>query len=166
MSIWRSPDLSSGSWQRVGTAAHCATDLPGCGILYRPHLVQHPTTGIFLLYVNYVRSGDGGYGGNAVFEANQPEGPFTLVNPAMNISRLCPGPEALRPCGAAQGGAGDYDVFVDPADGAAYIVYSANFWLGIEELTSDMRSSTGRNASWAGGPFGGSVSPDYFVEAP
>lgn len=59
VSIWRSADLSSGSWKRVGTAVHCATDVPDCGILYRPHLVQHPRTRLFLLYVNYVRK-DGG----------------------------------------------------------------------------------------------------------
>ena len=90
VSIWRSRDLSSGSWERVGTAVHCATDVPDCGIMYRPHLVQHPRTGSFLLYVNYVRR-DGGYGGNAVFEARSPVGPFVLRNPVMNLGRLCPG---------------------------------------------------------------------------
>ena len=165
VSIWRSPDLSSGSWKRVGTAAHCATDVPNCGILYRPHLVQHPTSMDFLLYVNYVRK-DGGYGGNAVFRAERPEGPFSLVNPVMNLSRLCPGPAAMEPCGETQGGAGDFDVFVDPADGAAYIAYSAKHWLSVESLTPDMLSTTGVNASWVGGAFGGSISADYFVEAP
>lgn len=84
----------------------------------------------------------------------------------MNLGRLCPGPAASAPCGAAQGGAGDFDVFVDPADGAAYVVYGANFYLGVERLTPDMLNSTGVNATWAAGPFDGSVSPDYFVEAP
>ena len=133
MSIWRSPDLSSGSWERVGTAAHCATDIPDCGILYRPHMVQHPSSGRFLLYVNYVRK-DGGYGGNAVLGADRPEGPFVMENPVMNLARLCPGPAAAPPCGEAQGGAGDYDVFVDPADGVGYIVYGANFWLSGASL--------------------------------
>ena len=165
VSIWRSPDLSSGSWERVGTAAHCASDVPDCGIMYRPHLVQHPRTHGFLLYVNYVRK-DGGYGGNAVLSAPAPEGPFRLENAAMNLARLCPGPAAQVPCGAAQGGAGDFDVFVDPMDGVAYIVYGANFWLSIEQLTPDMLNSTGQNASWVSGPFGGSVSSNYFVEAP
>ena len=55
--------------------------------------MQHPRTGRFLLYVNYVRK-DGGYGGNAVFEAALPEGPFELKNPVMNLGRLCPGPAA------------------------------------------------------------------------
>ena len=165
VSIWRSRSLASGSWERVGTAAHCGSDIPDCGILYRPHLVQHPVSKQFLLYVNYVRK-DGGYGGNAVFSAKQPEGPFKLVNPVMNLARLCPGPASAEPCGKAQGGAGDFDVFVDPADGAGYIVYGANFYLSVEKLTPDLLSSTGINATWSSGPFAGSVSPDYFVEAP
>jgi hypothetical protein len=91
----------------------------------------------------------------------------------MNLSRLCPGPAAAAPCGAAQGGAGDFDVFVDPNDpeGTAYVIYGANFYMGIEKLTPDMLAVAGGegasvNATWVGGPFGGSVSPDYFVEAP
>jgi hypothetical protein len=171
VSIWRSPDLSSGSWERVGTAAHCATDVPDCAILYRPHLVQAPEQATdaaarFLLYVNYVRKG-GGYGGNAVFGAAHPAGPFTLLNPTMNLARLCPGPAASAPCGGAQGGAGDFDVFVDPADGAGYIVYSARHWISIERLTPDLQGSTGENATWADKTqFGGTVAPDYFIEAP
>lgn len=66
---------------------------------------------------------------------------------------------------ADKGGAGDFDVFVD-VDGAAYITYGANYYLSVERLTPDMLHSTGENASWAGGLLGGSVSPDYFVEAP
>lgn len=166
VSIWRSADLSLGSWKRVGTAAHCATDIPDCGILYRPHLVQNPKTNQYLLYVNYVRR-DGSYGGNAVFSASHPAGPFALVNPAQNLARLCPGPAASTPCGESQGGAGDFDVFVDH-DGQGYIAYGANFYLSVEKLTPDLLNSTGENASFAdpAAKWGGNVSADYFVEAP
>ena len=170
VSIWRSPDLSSGSWERVATAAHCASDIPDCGILYRPHLVEAPASSAsgshYLLYVNYVRA-SGGYGGNAVFGAPHPAGPFSLLNPVMNLGRLCPGPAASRPCGKAQGGAGDFDVFVDPQDGVGYIAYSAQHYISIESLTPDLLHSTGENATWIDkASFGGTAAPDYFVEAP
>ena len=100
--------------------SHPSVDIPGCSILYRPHLVRHPASGKYILYANFV--GPKGYGGNAVYVAPTPEGPFTLANSQMNIFRLCPGPAASKPCGPAQGGAGDFDVFVDD-DGAGYIVY-------------------------------------------
>lgn len=56
-------------------------------------------------------------------------------------------------------------VFVDPKDGAAYLLYGANFYMSIEKLTDDYVYSTGQNAS-CGGDFGGTVFPEYFVEAP
>ena len=175
VSVWRSPDLSSGSWEFRGHAALCA-ELPDCKVMYRPHLVRHPRSGAFVLFVNYVRT-DGSYGGNAVYTsggagsaggAGSPEGPFALANPTMNLTRLCPGPAAAAPCGEAQGGAGDFDVFVDPADGAAYIIYGSQFYMSIEKLTPDFLDVDGAagNASIAGGQFGGSVFPEYFVEAP
>lgn len=139
--------------------------LPDCKILYRPHLVLNPNTQLFTLFVNYVRENGGGYGGFAVYTASSPEGPFELRNPVMNVSRLCPGPAASPPCGEAQGGAGDFDVFVDERDGAGYLVYGANYYMSIERLTPDYLYSTGFNAT-SGGKFGGTVFPEYFVEAP
>ena len=162
VSIWRSTDLTSGSWEFRGHAVQCEL-LPDCKILYRPHLVLNPNTGLYTLFVNYVRQ-SGGYGGYAVYTATAPDGPFTLRNPVMNVTRLCPGPSASAPCGEAQGGAGDFDVFVDETDGAGYIVYGANFYNSIEKLTPDFLFSTGQNAS-ARGKFEGTVFPDYFAEA-
>ncbi len=109
ISIWRTKDLSSGSWEFRGQAIQCA-EMPGCQVLYRPHLVFNPITSLYVLFWNYVAPA--GYAGYAVATAPSPEGPFTLRNPQMNITRLCPGPVAKAPCGPAQGGAGDYDVFV------------------------------------------------------
>lgn len=109
-----------------------------------------------------------GYGGYAVLTSSSPAGPFTLRNKQMNITRLCPGPFATAPCGEAQGGAGDFDVFVDVRpDGRAeaYILYGANYYMSIEKLTDDFLYSTGQNAS-CGGKFDGTVYPEYFVEAP
>ena len=53
VSIWRSPDLSSGSWEFRGHAMRCA-ELPGCKVMYRPHLVFNPTTREYVLFVNVV----------------------------------------------------------------------------------------------------------------
>ena len=166
VSIWRSTDLSSGSWEKVGTAMECAK-LDGCGVLYRPHVVFNPRTKEYVLFVNYVGLG-GGYKGYAVYSAPSPEGPFALRNPQMNVTRLCPGPAAPGPsCGEAQGGCGDFDVFVDENDGQGYIVYGCNFYMSIERLTPDyIGNPTAGNASAPGGKFNGTVFPDYFVEAP
>eukprot|EP00051_Salpingoeca_urceolata_P032757 m.17217 g.17217 ORF g.17217 m.17217 type:complete len:416 (+) comp5416_c0_seq2:753-2000(+) len=165
VSIWKSRDLSNGSWEFVGQAAECAK-LPDCSIMYRPHLVYNPNTKLYVLFYNYVASY--GYAGYGVMTASSPAGPFTLINPKLNITRLCPGPVAKAPCGPAQGGAGDFDVFVDVTESGvaeAYLVYSAQFYMSVEKLTPDFAHSTGINAS-AGGKFGGTVFPDYFVEAP
>lgn len=167
VTIWRSKDLSSGSWEFKGRAVGCATDVPNCSVMYRPHLVYNPSTRLYVLFVNYVATG-GQYGGNAVFTAPHPAGPFILRTPQMALARQCPGPAIPhgQPCGPGQGGAGDFDVVVDPADGAGYIVYSANYWTSIERLTLDFLDSTGENATVVGGQFGGSAFPEYFTEAP
>lgn len=167
VSIWRSPDLTSGSWEFMGRAAGCATEIPNCKILYRPHLVYNPVTKLYVLFVNYVGK-DGGYGGNAVFTAARPAGPFTLQTPQMNLARLCPGPAvpAGQTCGPAQGGCGDFDILVDPADGAGYIIYGCAYYTSIERLTPDYLNSTGMNSTVSGGVFGGTTFPEYFSEAP
>lgn len=191
VSIWRSTNLSSGSWEFIGLAAQCQL-IPGCKILYRPNLVYNPTTKLYVLFVNYVTYGysstispndtnasnikknnihnyrnskSNGYAGYAVLTSPSPEGPFKLTNPQVNITRLCPGPVAKPPCGKAQGGAGDYTLFVDD-DGTGYLVYSAQYYMSIEQLTPDFLWSTGHNGTWQNGPFSNSVAPDYFVEAP
>jgi Leucine-rich repeat (LRR) protein len=174
VSIWKSKDLSSGSWTRIGTAVQC-TELENCGILYRPHLVFNPTTKLFVLFVNFV-SKTNTYGGNAVYSSSTPEGPFVLRTKQMALSRLCPGPAipTNQTCGPTQGGCGDFDVFVDD-DGKGYIVYGCNYWMSIEPLTMDFYDSISiapgtrdqnYNATGPNFKFNGTVFPDYFVEAP
>lgn len=63
VTIWRSADLSSGSWENIGEAVQCA-HAPDCQILYRPHLVFNPQTKLYVLYFNYVSPH--GYAGYAV----------------------------------------------------------------------------------------------------
>eukprot|EP00928_Gymnodinium_smaydae_P072575 TRINITY_DN55915_c0_g1_i2.p1 TRINITY_DN55915_c0_g1~~TRINITY_DN55915_c0_g1_i2.p1 ORF type:complete len:444 (+),score=44.74 TRINITY_DN55915_c0_g1_i2:155-1333(+) len=166
VSIWRSKSLRSGSWEFVGRAASCAEDIPNCEILYRPHVVFNPSTRLYVLFVNYVMRG-GSYKGNAVFTASNPAGPFTLRTPQMHLSRLCAGPSTVgQACGPAQGRCGDFDVVVDPSDGAGYIIYSCNHLMSIERLTPDYLQGGGTNSSVVGGLFGGTVFPENLVEAP
>jgi hyaluronoglucosaminidase len=171
VSIWRSPDLSSGSWAKIGTAVQCK-QLEGCGILYRPHLVFNPNTKKYVLFVNYVGKKDNGdFKGYAVYSSDSPAGGFRLENPSMNVSRLCPGPAAGPVCGKTQGRCGDFTVFVDSRNGQGYMMYSCNHYMGIEKLTASyyysLSPSLGnRNASIPSGLFGGNIFPDYFIEAP
>jgi hypothetical protein len=130
ISIWRSRTLQSGSWEYRGLAI--APSQRPAGVLYRPHVVFNPTTAMYVLWWNYVLP-SGGYAGYAAATSASPDGPFVLQNALVNITR---GP-----------GAGDYDLFVDAADGTGYLIYSAHYWMSIEVLTPDFLYSTGKNAS-------------------
>lgn len=50
---------------------------------------------------------------------------------------------------------GDFDILVDD-DGTAYIIYSQNYYMSIEQLTPDFYYSTGKSYMFG----------EYFVEAP
>jgi beta-xylosidase len=63
-----------------------------------------------------------------------------------------------------RGAGGDYDLFVDD-DGQGYVVYSAAYFMSLEQLTPDFLSSTGKVATIVGQPSPG-LFPNYFVEAP
>lgn len=156
VSIYRSPDMSSGSWEFVGLAVECAK-LSNCGILYRPHLVFHPRSQRYLLYWNYVNK-QGQYAGNGLAAAASPAGPFTLV--AELISTTFP--------------TGDFDVLVDD-DGTGYIIYSAMHLMFLEELSPQMNGTTGTGAKIVNGnkgpfplpnPNNLQAFPVDFVEAP
>jgi len=54
VSIYTSTNLSSGYWSYVGDAIRCE-EVPGCKILYRPHLVFNPNAKKYTLFYNYVR---------------------------------------------------------------------------------------------------------------
>lgn len=116
VSIYRSVNLSSGSWSYVGDALRCE-ELPGCKVLYRPHLVWNPNTELYTLFYNYVRKPGfkGGVGnGNGVATSASPAGPFVVRNPSMVTAR--PVLESNK-----MAAIGDFDVFVDD-DGWAYMV--------------------------------------------
>ncbi|CAF1281689.1 unnamed protein product [Rotaria magnacalcarata] len=136
ISIWSSPNLTSGSWSYVGNAIDVA-DRPA-GVVFRPHLVYNPITKLYVLFWNYMRWNLPSL--YAVAIADTPNGPFRLINPALNVSR---------------GGGGDFDILVDD-DGTGYIVYSQNYYMSVEQLTPDFYYSTGKSYMFE----------EYFVEAP
>ena len=45
------------------------------------------------------------------------------------------------------GQAGDFDVFIDPATETPYVAYTHYGVLRVEQLSPDLRSSTGRPAT-------------------
>ena len=83
ISIWSSSNLTSGSWSYVGNAINVA-DRPA-DVVFRPHLVYNPNTRLYVLFWNYMRWGQQSLYAVAVCET--PNGPFRLVNPALNVSR-------------------------------------------------------------------------------
>jgi hypothetical protein len=137
VSIFSSPDLSSGSWV-FERFAFPYTERP-TGILYRPHVVFNAFTTKWVMWCNIFNPGV--FQGYFAASAASIEGPYAVDVPAINVTRT--------KCG-------DFDLLVD-SDGTGYIIYSCGHVMGIEELTNDFLSSTGRVSA----PF-----PTYFVEAP
>jgi beta-xylosidase len=83
--------------------------------------------------------------GYAAATSASPEGPFKLVTPSTNLTR-----------NNATSHAGDGHIFVDD-DGSAYFIYSAQYYMSIEQLTPDYLASTGKSSP---------LFSEYFVEAP
>jgi len=101
---------------------------------------------MYVLWWNYdPPSGSSAY---AAATSISPTGPFKVVNQKINVTREH---------------GGDYALFVDD-DGTGYLVYSADYWMGIEKLTPDFLHSTGQVAIC--NPNGSHFYPEYFVEAP
>jgi beta-xylosidase len=147
ITIFKSYDLSSGSWQHVGNAID-VKDRPE-GIVFRPHAVYNPIFKEYVLYWNYVAAGT--YAGYAAASSKSPEGPFIMRNKLVNVTRA---------------GAGDFDIFIDD-DGTGYIIYdNQDHWMGIEQLTPDLLYSTGKKAICNPGAADPYFFSTPFVEAP
>lgn len=123
VSVYASWDLSSGSWAFQGYAFHW-TERPA-GTLFRPSAVFNPNTCEYVLWWNYVYP-NGTYAGFAVATSSKPEGPFEQRRTVVPIAHLP---------------AGDFHLFVDD-DGTGYVLYSADFWITVQELTRDFLSVT------------------------
>jgi hypothetical protein len=71
ITVYVTPDLSSGSWKFVANALEIA-DRPA-GTVFRPHAVYNPVTQQYVLWWNYVWP-NGTYAGNAVALSDSPQG--------------------------------------------------------------------------------------------
>lgn len=137
VSIWSSPDLSSGSWVFERLAfSHAARPR---GILYRPHVVFNAATAKWVLWCNILDRGV--FQGYFAATAESIAGPYAVVAPAVNVTRA---------------NCGDFNLLVD-RDGAGFVIYTCGHIMGVEELSADFLSSTGRASA---------LFPTYFVEAP
>jgi hypothetical protein len=82
ISIWTSPNLTSGSWTYVGNAIN-VTDRPA-GMIYRPHVVYNPNTKMYVLMWEHTNFGVNGQ--LVVAASASPLGPFVVVNPVLNVT--------------------------------------------------------------------------------
>lgn len=128
ISLYTSPDLSQGSWDFQGHVLP-VHDRPS-GVYYRPKVIFNPSTGLFVLWVNWLSSRrDFGSSAYLVATAATPTGPFRVVEERVST---------VFDTG------GDFDIFVDD-DGQAYLIYTslaAKHHISIERLTPDFLSST------------------------
>jgi hypothetical protein len=148
VSVYTSPDLSQNSWTYVGNAI----DVAGrpAGTMFRPDVVYNKKTALFVMWWNWV-SPKGVYEGYATSTSPTPEGPYTLVEDVVTLTHS-----------NATFHAGDFHFFVDD-DETGYIIYCAEFYCWIDQLSSDYLQSAG---TYETGLWSGPVGDLYFVEAP
>lgn len=109
ITVWTSPDLSSGSWTAASALYPGAAGFPPC-TYFRSQAVFNPSTGLHVVWANvagcapHVVQG----GAYAVATAAAPEGPFSFRGFA-------------QPPGLSSGFIGDFALLVD-VDGAAYAI--------------------------------------------
>jgi len=124
--VYSSPDL--GHWTYEGELLHGQPN----GVYFRPYVVFNPKTRKYVLWYNWYARNWEGQTGAAV--SDTPTGPFTVVNPNVQLSHLHPG---------------DGSLFVDD-DGTGYYIYTAigeGYTVRVERLTPDYLASTGEASS-------------------
>ena len=144
ISVFTSRNLSSGSWEYVSNAIDMT--LRPAGTVFRPDVVYNNNTKLYVMWWNWV-SAAGQYMGYASSTSPNPEGPFTLVQEVVPLTHS-----------NATYHAGDWHFFVDDTTGIGYVIYCAEYYCWIDELTPDYLGTTGR--------FVGPLGNLYFVEAP
>lgn len=135
VNVFSSSDLLA--WIPEGNVLSAA-DRP-TGIYFRPKILQHPTTGEFVLWINRVPPAPTPLAGypHAVYvvaTAATPAGPFVVVTPNASVAFT---------------GAGDFTIFLDHSTAQGYIAYDAwanSHTVTIQPLTADLR-----NVNIAGG---------------
>jgi len=144
ISVWTSPDLSSGSWVFQGYAL--PVDQRPVGIYYRPKVLYNPNTKLYVLWVNWLKGGNFGGSQYLVATSQDPIGPFKVVNSNV-ATRYTIG--------------GDFSIMVDnDSEHSAYFIYTSlshAHSISIEKLSSDYLSSlAATNISYSSGIFGAS----------
>ena len=127
--VYSSPDLEQ--WTLAGDLFR---EQPA-GVYYRPYVVFNPKTRKFVLWYNWYPKQWEGQTGVAV--SDTPVGPFTIVNPNVQLSRSRPG---------------DGSPFVDD-DGTGYYIYTAiseGYAIHVERLTPDYLGTTGETSDTLG----------------
>jgi len=104
---------------------------PPPGVFYRPYVAFNPNTAKYVLWFNWYPKLWEGHLGVAL--ADQPEGPYDIVNPNVRLAGATPG---------------DHNLFVDD-DGTGYVIYTNIAGDGIdrhamtvEKLSPDFTAST------------------------
>ena len=108
INIWRSPDLSTGSWEFVTAAVTLENRPPGT--IYRPDAIWNPHTNEVVLWFNWLNA-EGVYMGYAAYTAPQIEGPYTRQRDIVNVTIQ----NATENCG-------DFHLFIDPKDNTPYVI--------------------------------------------
>lgn len=147
VNVWKSNDLSSGSWEFISEAI--SPQMRPAGTLYRPDAIYNPNTNNVVLWHNWVHP-DGTYAGYAAYTAPDPEGPYTLQR---NVTNVSVNNETWH--------CGDFKLFIDPADKTPYAMMGCNFHMVIERLLPNALDSA-LDIS----PTGRFIFPEYFIEAP
>jgi hypothetical protein len=102
--VWRSADLSSGSWEFVTEAVSEAQRVDGT--IFRPDGIWNPNTNTWVLYYNAPD-----YAGYSAYTAPSPAGPYTRQRISVNVTIV----NSTQHCG-------DFHLFIDPVDSTPYII--------------------------------------------
>ena len=104
INVWRSKDLSSGSWEFVTEAVSEAQRVSGT--IFRPDGIWNPNTNTWVLWYNAPN-----YVGYSAYTAPTPAGPYTRQRIAVNLTIV----NATQHCG-------DNHLFIDPKDNTPYVI--------------------------------------------
>lgn len=143
INVWKSRDLSSGSWEFVTEAVSEAQRVSGT--IFRPDGIWNPNTNTWVLWYNAPN-----YVGYSAYTATSPAGPYTRQRIAVNVTIV----NATQQCG-------DFHLFIDPADSTPYVIAGCGFHMWIERLLPNMLDSAGDTS-----PTGRYLFSEYFIEAP
>ena len=125
INVWKSADLSSGSWQFVTEAVSEAQRVSGT--IFRPDGIWNPNTATWVLWYNAPN-----YVGYSAYTAPSPAGPYTRQRIAVNLTIV----NATQKCG-------DNHLFIDPVDNTPYVIAGCNFHMWIERLHPNMLETAG-----------------------